>query len=102
MLEKNAARYAERIREQLGNHVLKVVLFGSRSRSDAKTDSDYDFLVVVDKKTEEIENSILENEVLFLNNNNVMAGTILYDSLEWDRAKRFPIGRNIMKDGIEL
>jgi predicted nucleotidyltransferase len=36
--------------ESKGLKVIKIILFGSRARGDAKEDSDWDFLVVVDKK----------------------------------------------------
>jgi predicted nucleotidyltransferase len=36
--------------ESKGLKVIKIILFGSRARGNAKEDSDWDFLVVVDKK----------------------------------------------------
>jgi len=35
--------------EKIGSKVLKVILFGSRARGKANEDSDWDFLIVVDK-----------------------------------------------------
>ncbi len=35
--------------EKRGMNVLKIILFGSRAKGDAKEDSDWDFLVIVDK-----------------------------------------------------
>jgi predicted nucleotidyltransferase len=35
--------------EKAGCRVVKVILFGSRARGDARADSDWDFLVVVDR-----------------------------------------------------
>ena len=35
--------------EKRGLSVLKIILFGSRARGDAREDSDWDFLVVIDK-----------------------------------------------------
>jgi len=35
--------------EKRGIEVKKVILFGSRARGNAKPDSDWDFLIVVDK-----------------------------------------------------
>ncbi|MBI4334180.1 MAG: nucleotidyltransferase domain-containing protein [Chloroflexi bacterium] len=46
------------IKEELGKkgvNVLKVVLFGSRARGDYRGDSDWDFLVVVDKSVDRNE-----------------------------------------------
>jgi predicted nucleotidyltransferase len=36
--------------EKAGCRVVKVILFGSRARGDARADSDWDFLVVVDRE----------------------------------------------------
>jgi predicted nucleotidyltransferase len=35
--------------EKAGCRVVKVILFGSRARGDARADSDWDFLVVIDR-----------------------------------------------------
>jgi predicted nucleotidyltransferase len=44
-----AKRLCERVLATPGPRVLKVVLFGSRARGDARPDSDFDLLVVVDQ-----------------------------------------------------
>ena len=36
--------------EKRGIHLEKIILFGSRARGDFKPDSDWDFLVVVDRE----------------------------------------------------
>jgi len=38
-------------------------LFGSRARDDARPSSDYDLLILVDDKTPEIRNQILDLQV---------------------------------------
>jgi len=35
--------------ENRGLKILKIILFGSRARGDFKEDSDWDFLIVIDK-----------------------------------------------------
>lgn len=46
----------QRLYEVLGDRTQKIILFGSRSRGDAEEDSDYDVLLLVDKRTREMEN----------------------------------------------
>jgi len=41
--------------EKKGIKVVKIILFGSRARGDFKPDSDWDFLVVVDKEIKPYE-----------------------------------------------
>jgi len=42
-----ARALAERIRRALGQHVCRIILFGSRARGAAGPDSDFDLLVVL-------------------------------------------------------
>ena len=42
-------RFKERVTEALGDRLDRIVLFGSRARGDAEEDSDFDFLVTVQK-----------------------------------------------------
>jgi uncharacterized protein len=43
---------------ELSKHIQRVVAFGSRARGESTKDSDLDVLVLVDKKTPEIEKSL--------------------------------------------
>lgn len=45
--ENTAGEFARRLRELLGESVREIVLFGSRAREDAGSDSDYDVLIVM-------------------------------------------------------
>jgi len=58
--------FADETRRRLGAHLRELVLFGSRARGDARQTSDYDMLVVVDEKTSEIRNQLLDIEVEIL------------------------------------
>jgi uncharacterized protein len=54
-------KIAERFKHHLLQHeisVIKTIVFGSRARGDADPESDLDILVVIDKKTPEIERII--------------------------------------------
>jgi len=46
--------------ERLGDHLERLVLFGSRARGDHRSDSDYDCLALVDALAPEIEDAIDE------------------------------------------
>lgn len=58
--------------------------------------------MVVDKKNKIHENFLLNLTVDFLNKYGVLIGDILCDESEWEKKKRFPIGLNILKEGVEL
>jgi len=54
--------FARRVRARLGDRIKHIILYGSRARGDASPDSDYDVLVVVDKRTSEIRRAIIRIE----------------------------------------
>ncbi|HEC49623.1 MAG TPA: nucleotidyltransferase domain-containing protein, partial [Candidatus Desulfofervidus auxilii] len=40
--------FTQKLRQQLGDRLKEVILFGSRARGDWEEGSDYDFLIIVD------------------------------------------------------
>lgn len=90
------------IKKKLKNHLKKIVLFGSYARGDFREDSDYDILVIVDKKEKLIQDIILDACVEIMNKYYELIGCIICDEKEWEIKKKFPIGLNILKEGIEL
>ncbi len=58
--EDIAREYAVRIRARLCSpRVKEIRLFGSRARGDAREDSDYDVLLVLDLRSPELRSEIL-------------------------------------------
>lgn len=101
-LDKISQDFANNVRKKLGNHVKEIILFGSHARGDFTEGSDYDFLIVLDKRKKAYEKVLLEIGVDFLNKYDVLIGDMVYDEKEWELRKQFPLGLNIMKEGIEL
>jgi len=56
--EKIILEFTKEIRKKLNKRIKKIVLFGSRARNDHREDSDYDFLIVVDRKNTELREDI--------------------------------------------
>jgi predicted nucleotidyltransferase len=90
------------VRNRLKNNLKKVIMFGSRARGDFAEGADYDFLVVVDKRGKGVLDAILDACVEIMDRYYALIGCIVCDEKEWERKKRFPIGLNILKEGIEL
>lgn len=100
--DKISQEFANSVRKKLGNHVKEIILFGSHARGDFTEGSDYDFLIVVDKRRKTDENLLLDIGVEFLDKYEALIAEILCDEKEWEKKKRFPIGLNILKEGVWL
>lgn len=101
-MESISKYFADSLRFQLNERIKQIALFGSRARGDFKEGSDYDFLIVIDKKDQQIVRTIRNIEVDILDNFDVLSASLIYDESEWERKKRFPIGINILREAIWL
>ena len=86
----------------MGPSVRKILLFGSRARGDARDDSDYDMLVVVDHRTPELRSTIIEIETQLMDRYGALVATVLRSEEEWQRTQGLPLARNIAREGILL
>ncbi len=97
-----AKEYSEKVRSALGSQVQEIILFGSRARGEQKKYSDYDVLIVVNKRDRKIVKKIRKIAVGILDVHERLIGNIVYDAEEWERKKTFPLGININREGIRL
>ena len=82
----------------------KVMLFGSQARGDAKPDSDWDLLVLIDKdkKTGEDEDKYGFPFDKLGWKYGVAINAVLYTKKQWEQRKIFPFHRNVMREGVEI
>lgn len=82
----------------------KVILFGSRARKDAKADSDWDILVLLNKdKIEEQDHDNYTYPFWELGwQINQMIHPIIYSLKDWNRKKGSPFFNNVEKEGVVL
>ena len=82
----------------------KAILFGSRARGDARKDSDWDILLLLDKERitssdmDEISYPIRE----FGWQIDAMINPIMFTTKEWETKKFSPFYKNVMMEGIRL
>ena len=94
--------FSSMLREKLGNQLVQTTLYGSRARADSTFISDYDFLIIVKKKSSEQKNIIYDLCFTMPDQYNSLISFLLYDEQEWQRKKRFPLGLNILKEGVQV
>jgi predicted nucleotidyltransferase len=97
-----ALEFAELVRARLGARVRRIILFGSRARGDARDDSDYDVVVVVDRRSPDLREALLEIEVHLLDGHGSMVACLLRDEREWAASQRQPLGLNVAREGVPL
>ncbi|MBI4651052.1 nucleotidyltransferase domain-containing protein [Candidatus Desantisbacteria bacterium] len=101
-MDKISKAFAESVRQKLKKHIKQIILFGSHARGDFTESSDYDILIIVDNKEKEIQNTILDICVEFMNKYYALIGYVIYGEEEWQKKKNYPLGLNILKEGIKL
>jgi predicted nucleotidyltransferase len=94
--------FTSHLKKRLGGQLEQTILFGSRARGDFSVNSDYDFLIIVDKKENKQKKIVSNLCYYFLDKYNVLISFLLYDKQEWQRKQRFPIGLNILREGIRI
>ena len=101
-MDQIAREFGERVRQALGPHLKELILFGSRARGDARPDSDYDVLVVLDERTKALRETVLDVKFDLLTRYDALFGCLYRSADEWKRMEGFPLARNIVRDGVRL
>ena len=97
-----ALEFARLVRERLGARARRIILFGSRARGDARAESDYDVVVVVDRRSPDVREALLEIEVDLLDRHGSLVACLLRDEREWAASQGLPIGLNVAREGVPL
>jgi predicted nucleotidyltransferase len=82
----------------------RVILFGSRARGDARKDSDWDLLILLDKNCitrDDIDNISYPTRELGWNLDE-MINPIMYTTTEWEQKSFTPFYKNVMKEGVTI
>ena len=98
-MDINIADYSRTIKTILKHQLKTMILFGSRARGDFNPDSDYDFLIVLKNKEESLLDKIKNSQLDFLNQYDLLASCLVLDESEWKEEQKYPLGKNILKEG---
>jgi len=83
----------------------KVILFGSQACGDAREDSDWDLLIILNKNGKRTFDDFGNFAYPFEEigwDYGVAINPLLYTQEEWDKGKIFPFYKNVMHEGIEI
>ncbi len=94
--------FLQMIREQLGDHLRQIILFGSRSRGDDEPDSDYDCLAILDEVSPRIKESIDEVVGEILYQHSAVFSVVPVSEEKYRRQKYNPLLMNVRREGITL
>ena len=96
-----AREFASLVRGRLGPRVRRLTLFGSRARGDARHDSDYDVLLVVDGSRRDAREIVLDVEVEMLDRHDAVFASLVRSEQEWEESQGFPLAANIAREGMD-
>ena len=82
--------------------VKEIILFGSVARGDSTEASDIDMALIVNTKDNATRDIELEAGEYIMNKYGVLVGCLTYAADEWEKAKRFPFGAHLSKQGVKL
>lgn len=93
---------AQRLRDELGSRIRRIILYGSRSRGDFHPDSDYDVIVLVDKETEELRKRIRDLKLEIGFKHNALIFLLVHEASYFEEKRYEPLFINIRREGIRV
>ncbi|NUO02144.1 MAG: nucleotidyltransferase domain-containing protein [Saprospiraceae bacterium] len=79
----------------------EVILFGSRARGDFRQDSDWDFLILLEKPLNpQLKDLIRENLYKLELEHNAVISSLVHNKTDWEGRAVMPIFQIIEKEGI--
>ena len=81
----------------------RMILFGSQARGDARPDSDWDLLLLLNKQRKEPSDEDKAFEFVMMGwDYETYLSIKIYTEEQWRKGKMFPFYKNVMREGIEI
>jgi predicted nucleotidyltransferase len=101
-----ALEFRRRLPIEVSNRLRKLIIFGSRARGDAADDADLDVIVLVDRKSAELEAKLDDAaySVMWDNDFSPIISLKVFDESRFNNLvdKGFSFYRNVVQEGIVL
>lgn len=84
--------------------ILEIYLFGSRARDDWRPDSDYDILIVLENKKDEVIDELYDAVIDILLSTGKLISLKIFSLKEFNRLKSLqtPFISNVLNEGIRI
>lgn len=102
--QKAIKAFKYRLLDKYPKEIKDLRLFGSKARGDSHPESDIDLLIIVERRTEEIDDFIIELVCDVLNEFGVYLETVTYEknSFESDLRMQYPFLLNVDRESIAI
>ena len=94
--------FVHEIKRYFGPRLKKLILFGSRARGDYSEESDYDFLLILDRVDTQTKNQVDELAGKMLLDYGAVITAIPLSQADLERMCFEPFIMNVQKEGILL
>ena len=94
--------FSRALKSKLGEHLKRLILFGSRARGDSRPDSDYDCLAIVDAVSPELRDAIYDIGGDFLYEHGALFSVIPVTEERFKRQTVNPLFVNVRREGVSL
>ena len=95
-------RLANDLKHRFGAHLKEVVIFGSRARGDASSESDYDCLLIFDRLGPSVKTDLEQLAGQYLLEQGMVLSCIPMNEADLERLRFEPFVLNARKEGIAL
>jgi predicted nucleotidyltransferase len=100
--DNNLKIFTYELKKYFSSRLKKIILFGSRARGEHSQESDYDFMLILDKVTKKDKEFVDKLESKMLLSHFVLFSTFLFDENELISRRYEPFVMNIKREGIIL
>lgn len=93
-----------KIKKKLGEQLVKIILFGSKARGEARPDSDIDVLIIIKRESEKVRDNIVDIKMNINLKYNLFVSPVVYSKKEYNYYKSIPtiFIQNVYYDAIKL